>query len=364
MTILSFFKKKKPEPKLLIESKSPVCPLKVIIEECNNSTYMYLLHILNEHEPPIIKSSCWLCNHSQAPDDLDIKMMQDGLSSMLPAEFCKYPGGINSLNAEEIEIIWFEEGDGVGVLYKGEVLGIIPPWSQGTFPVFALGCIKESPLVLPLIKEENILWDRVLKAKKFWLNFDEEYWGKFQDESLSILESQFGALVKYYAIDGGLFPPKALVRFESKGVTYLITVGVSLVPQPMVETYADTPETKRRIEIALAIETNTFSKNEQAILQYISAQTALPWHNLSWLGHSHTISATDVFSPEFSNVVCIGANEYTRLPSIPFPSFDKDTTNVLWLLPVKEEEMTIIKNEGLESFCSKQNKNNFWVYKE
>ena len=364
MGIINLFKKKKPEPKLLIESRSPVCPLKVIIEECNNATHMYLLQIVDDNESIAFKGLCWLCNQGAAPIDLDIKAMQNGLPSMLPAEFCKYPSGVSSLNPEEIEVVWFEEGDGVGVLCQGEILGVIPPWVQDTFPVFASGCVKDNPWVLPLIKEENVLWERVLKAKQFWQNFDDEYWNKFKDECLSVLESKFGSHVKYYAIDGGFFPPKALVKFEVKGITYLFTVGVSLISQPMVEMYTETPETKRRIEIALAIETKTFTKNEKNILQYISAQTTIPWQNLSWLGHGHTISAADVFSSEFPNVVCVGANECAKLPSVSLPSFDDDTTNILWLMPVTEEDTAVIKDEGIDQFCKKQNKKNFWIFKE
>ena len=362
MGIISLFKKKKPEPKLLMESRSPVCPLKVIIEECNDSTYMYLLHIISENEPPIFKSSCWLSNHSHAPKDIDIKAMKEGMPSMLPAEFCKHPHGISKLNPEEIEVVWFEEGDGVAVLYQGDILGIIPPWAQDTFPVFASGCIKESQLVLPLIKEENALYSRILKAKDFWDNFNDEQWISFKDGCLPILESQFGSHIKYYAIDGGFFPPKALVKFEVKNVTYLFTVGVSIIPQPMIEMCTDTPEIKRRIEIALAIENETFNQNAEPILNYISAQTAIPWQNLSWLGHGHTISAADVFSLEFPNVVCVGANECAKVPCTSLPSFGDDTTNILWLVPLTTEGTLMIKEEGIDSFCEKQNKENFWIF--
>lgn len=364
MGIFDFFKKKNTRQNLLIESYSPVCPLKVIIDESNNSTYMYLVQVNDNKEVIEVKAACWLCNHIKAPSDIDNKFSTNGLQPVLSAEFCKHPDGINSLNKKDIEVVWFEEGDGAGVIYQGNILGIIPPWVEDTFPVFASGCSKESYLVLPLIKEDNVLWDRLLKAKQFWHDFDNDFWVDFKDKSLSILENQFGPHVKYYAIDGGFFPPKALVKFEVKGVTYLITLGVSLIPQPTVESYTKTPETKRRIEIALAIETNTFNKNEESILGYISDISKLSWNNFSWLGHGHTISATDIFSSDLTNVLCIGANEYTKLPSIDLPSINGDTTNILWLMPLTEEETNVKKTTGIDAFCEKLKKTNFWVFKE
>ncbi len=52
---------------------------------------------------------------------------------------------------------------------------------------------------------------RVIDSRDKWDYFDTDYWGSVQSEHIIALENFFGKHEKYYAIDGGKFPPKALV---------------------------------------------------------------------------------------------------------------------------------------------------------
>ena len=58
-----------------------------------------------------------------------------------------------------------------------------------------------------------------------------------QQEQLAAMEAFFGPHRKYYAIDGGGFPPKALVTGERKGSQYAFTLGNGALAQPKVEQY-------------------------------------------------------------------------------------------------------------------------------
>ena len=56
---------------------------------------------------------------------------------------------------------------------------------------------------------------------------------------------------KYYAIDGGGFPPKALVTGERKGSQYAFTLGNGALAQPKVEQYFQDETWKyRRMELS------------------------------------------------------------------------------------------------------------------
>ena len=86
MNIFNLFKKKqRKEPTILIHSNSPNYPLKTIVEQDDSCTYMYLIYT-DAAGQDRMKSSCWVRNHQKAPADIDLKTMQEGMPSMLPAE--------------------------------------------------------------------------------------------------------------------------------------------------------------------------------------------------------------------------------------------------------------------------------------
>ena len=69
----------------------------------------------------------------------------------------------------------------------------------------------------------------------YWDIMGGGYFETMQQEQLAAMEAFFGPHKKYYAIDGGGFPPKALVTGERKGSQYAFTLGNGALVQPKVE---------------------------------------------------------------------------------------------------------------------------------
>lgn len=351
--------------KIIHESKSPNCPLAVIVEEYETCTYMYLIHLKEDGIQSIV-SPTWIRNHHKAPDDFELAKMQEGFSTMMPKEFCSHPNGRERLQPEDLRCVWFEEGDGVALLEKDSVLGIIPCWANDKVPAYSKDCIKENSFVFP-ITEENVLLERVRKADEFWNSWDNDPWSQFLNSRLEVLYKEFGEEKKYYAIDNGQWPIKGMARFEKGDMTYLVTIGVSLIPQPFVERVTETPEKLRRIELALAIKTNELMKNEMAICSFLSAQTTIPWNTLTWLGHGHTIECGSVFGQEseFPFGLFINSKAIPSLPQLELEPFRGDDINILWLTPIKESEFYVIKEGSADAFLSsKPNKKRTWIFGE
>ena len=55
------------------------------------------------------------------------------------------------------------------------------------------------------------------RSRMYWDIMGGGYFETMQQEQLAAMEAFFGPHKKYYAIDGGGFPPKALVTGERKG---------------------------------------------------------------------------------------------------------------------------------------------------
>jgi len=166
--------------------------------------------------------------------------MRDGKAPMLPYDYCSHTDGAEKLETSKLEIVWFEEGDGAALLYNGEILCVIPSWSSTQCPGYSRDCIKESQLAWPLGNpSSNVLFERISKAKAFWDSWSDNSWGKIQESYLAVIEKSIGKYDKYYSIDGGYWPPKAMVTIEKGNLTYIMTLGVSVIPQPKVEMYYD-----------------------------------------------------------------------------------------------------------------------------
>ncbi|CEH28829.1 Suppressor of fused protein (SUFU) [Aneurinibacillus migulanus] len=326
------------ESKTLIEEQSPLCPIVAFVEESNQCVYFYLM----EHPDSEARRfrTVWVRNYGEAPDDISsVEDMRSGLPPRLPASFCAHPDGAEKLSPEKLEIVWFEEGDAAALLYEEDVLAVIPGWGgNDEYPGYARDCIGMAPYGMPLgDPSENVLFKRVEQARQFWQSWDEESWPQLQASLLQAIENSLGKHTKYYAIDGGSWPPRAMITIEQGDITYVVTVGVSLVPQPVVEQYTEEPEKHRRIELALALPTVLLQQNEQGILQYISGLPNIPWQQITWIGHGHTINS-DQFSgdEEFTAILLVQSPEHA--PHIPFASYRGDDISLLWMVPITEAE--------------------------
>ncbi|USG66884.1 suppressor of fused domain protein [Brevibacillus ruminantium] len=342
---------------ILLEEFSPVCPIQAIVEEYEDCVYFYLWDHPGEEHASI--RSCWVRNYGIAPETLDLDAMGSGLAPMLPREFCAHPDGAEKLDPEELSVVWFEECDAAALLYKGEILSVIPGWAGASadghsYPAYARDCISESSLCFPLgTPESNALFQRVWSAQRFWQSWEDgDAWTARQQTSLDAVTNALGPIQNYYAIDGGHWPPKALVKIEKGDVTYVLTLGVSLLPQPKVEQYTETPEQLRRFELAFACETSWLAKNEKPMLQYISSQTSLPWSYLTFLARGHTIPCQEI-SQICERFTAVLLAQPVEAPTVSFPTTDGDPINLLWLVPLTDAERELAMELGSEQLVER-----------
>ncbi len=342
-----FGKKKKPsEPVILAESQSPSCRIQAFVEESDTCCYFYLwFHAGMENA---YMKSCWICNVGKAPDRLDADAMKGGMAPAMPREFVKHDEAGIRLNREMLSIVWFEEGDAAALLEGDTLLCVIPGWSgyQG-FSGYSRYALGTAPYAWELTQAEEVLGARVYKSREFWNYFEGEYWEEVRQLHEKAVEDFFGKPEKYLGIDGKKFPPKVLVAGTKDGVHYGITVGVSLLPMPQVEQYFQEETSDfRRIELGFA------ASEEQSdicmkMYSYIAALSRIPWQEISFLGHGHTVPCDAIEG--FSAVWLLNSRLLPQIAAPDYPDFMGDKINLLWIVPLKEEEFKKIKEIGTES---------------
>lgn len=323
------------EPRILLESWSPICDVQAFVEESDTCCYLYLWFHPGKEDGYM--KSCWICNVGKAPETEDVEAMKSGMAPAMPKKYiCHEEGGIR-LNADKLELVWYEEGD-AAALFEGDTLLCVIPWWSGyqSFNGYARYAVGTAPYAWELKQAEENLLAHIEKCRAFWDYFETPFWEEVQAQHIRTLECFFGKYEKYYAIDGGNFPPKALITGCKEDVCYGITAGVSLMPMPCVEQYFNEDAGDfRRIEMGFAA-TKDYQEICMKMYSYLSSIAALPWQEISFLAHGHTVPCNAIEG--YAAVWLLNARLLPRMDSPVYEDFFGEKINLLWAVPVTDKE--------------------------
>jgi len=339
------------QDEVLLAETSPNGNIQAIVEQDDRVAYLYLVA---DDDLGFPMRACWIRNLEPAPTRMDVRALHEGLPPMMPEGACAHPSGAPPLDPRRLRVVWFEEGDGVALvdeLDDDELLAVIPGlgWANGV-PGFARDCVDERPLAWPL-RDEGWLRDRVECALDFWESWqDGDIWPELQDAFVTTYEATFGAHDRYYAIDGGQWPPRALLRIPTDEAWILVTLGVCIRPQPSVSYHSANPRDLQRIELGMAIARDTDDLTLRRAMTYLSSQSGYPWQVYEWLGEGHTCPC-DAFPavgdrPGFPYALLTGAP--AGAPTLSVPDYRGDLTNLLWVVPITEAERALAMASGSE----------------
>jgi len=297
--------------------------------------------------------------------------MKIGAAPMLPRTHCKSPIPSPLPCPENLKVVWFEEGNGAALLEAAAdgawlTIAVIPPWSGADgFWGYTAECAGESELCWPLPDNPN-LQNRIDRADVFWTSFagSPDLFAQWQPQLLACYQQHFfreaslkktrdpsgdaattstsaaatnvterideSAGMKYYSIGGNKFPPRGLVHLKTKTHHILVTVAMSLCPQPNVELYTETPSHFRRIELAITLPLATSDATIELISKTISRLAAYPWQQITWFGHGHTVQFSGLI-PKVETATLISDRQRNSENPIQLPAFRGDPVNLLWI---------------------------------
>lgn len=334
-------------PDVLLESASPNGNAAAFVEQDDRVVYMYLQ---TEGDTTRTLRTCWVRNLTAAPLQLDAGAMREGIPPLMPAEHCRHPQGCLPLAPDHLKVVWSEEGDAVALYEEDSLLAVIPAWSgQNGFDGYAQDCLGEGPGAWELgTAETNVSFERYKRAADYWAAWNDPlFWPDYQERLLSHFENCFGKHGRYFAIDGGQWPPKALTAFVQGPAVVLTTIGVGMRSQPRVELHVADPENSRRFELAVWIGGNPAEDAWQRVASYVSGQSSLPWSKNTWLGSGHTLPA-GVFA-ELSRgrfPFALLSREHPAVPPAELPAFRSDPVNLLWMILISDRDRAFAMDRG------------------
>jgi hypothetical protein len=342
----------RPNVNVLLEQVSPNDNVLATVEEQRGVVYLYL-HAGEGTD--FDARACWVRNLRPAPAEIEVEAMKRGEPPLMPAKACAHPDGAPPLDPARLSFLWFEEGDGVALYEGDDLLAVVPGWSgHENFRGYARDCAEKTPLAWPL-KDAEAIPPRLAAAQAFWQSWEKgNAWAPLRDAMLKAYDRAFGREHgKYYAIDGGKWPPRALARYETDRATVLVTLGVCIRPQPKVEQFVQDPRPLRRIELGMALDRGEFAEPEvMQAANFIGAQANLPWHAYSWLGNGHTVGCDPCpVGDEFDAMLLLKSP--SGAPPVLLPPYRDDPVNLLWMVPVTESERRLAAEKGSGELMAK-----------
>ena len=353
------------EPEVLLFETSPYGNLDAIVQHDGRSVYLYLNQSPQQGQN-FGTRACWVRNLTIGPFVINEDEMRSGVPPMLPRTDCIVRDGQPLPSPDRLSIVWFEEGNGVALIEVDDsgvhhTLAIIPPWSglEG-FHGYSAQCAVESQLCWPM-PENPKLEQRIDQAQKFWASFGSSSDGanspfaQLQTSLLEVYDDRYrvgNTEPEYFTIDGGTFPPRGLIQYRTEQHLVLMTVGMSLCPQPAVELFNDQPYLFRRIELALELPISIAEKPEQlkSLASQLSNLASYPWRNFTWLGAGHTCQLTGIASNHETALLVKDSDYITSClasQTASFPHFCGDPINLLWLVPISQPQKQQLEDNSL-----------------
>ncbi len=335
-----------PTATALLREINPYGTLEAVVESDGRGVYFYLNPTGNEEGQPL---AVWVRNLVPAPEESDRESMQAGLAPRLRRPACKHPEGLPELKEDQLDLVWFQEGNAAALYIDGEVEAIIPPWSgHDGFFGYARQAMDSDVGTYPFPEDETGITERLKENLEFWNHrTSSSHWEQYRDSLLAHYEEAFGKHLQYYAVTDRAYPPMAVVEFAhgDSGRVYT-TLGMSNQSMPGVELHMEEPEHHMRAEIITA--TPDIKEWMPGLMGRLGVY---PWISGSWFGHGH-VYESGLGKPD-SDLIFSRARE-DALPRWPGPfRVDYYETAFLRALPIPREWIQPVHLKGADHVLDK-----------
>ena len=333
---------------VLLEEWSPVANIQAFVEKSEKNYYFYLW--INGLTEDAKIRNCWICNRDKAPESIKEAFEVDDEPPSMPAEFVAHnPNGIE-INKESLKIVWFEEGDAAALLSGDKILAVIPNFSgYNGFHGFSAYAKGTGPFAWEMTQAFSKFEAQIKRSMTFWDFFSNKaYWESVNKFHMLSLTPFWGEPEKYYGIDGKKFPPKSVLLGKKENILYAITLGVSMIPMPNVDSeYGDDYRDYRRIELGFACN----ERHKLLLMAFVSTMSGLadyPWQYLTFFGHGHTVPCNKIEG--FDYLLFLNDRLLGTMDSPKYHTFMADKVNLLWLVPITQKEQAFIVENGVDAY--------------
>lgn len=320
-----------------------------VLECSNDCIYLYSY----PHEEDQDLKTLWVAN-TKKRDTLEngIKSdMENGDQPYMPIKFCNQNAYISEYeNEEDWKLQWGLDQNSIAVYYKNSLIAVMPEWSGiKEFSGYSSGVSAETAMAWPLLPDNEQI-TRFVSESEFLDSWNDDTWPQFQSRVLSIYGQFMPGSNRYFAADGGKWPPLGLICNSSDDTQFWATVGMSLLPMPVFGMTYEDPEMYRRIELAMLINNNI---DTMPLGSYLAAQARYPWLYGTHFDHGHTIPCQQLKEIGSGMAYMLIIDKASFLPEMDSSVFRDSATRLLFMVPIYKSEQEFAENSGSAALLQK-----------
>lgn len=301
----------------------------------------FAIQKLNNGEPAETPSRwVWVRNLRPAPLMAADPAQDPGRLPLVAEAYCLSPQGGPPPDLERTQIRWFEQGIGAMLIEGDHLLAVLPPQPKLDLPGFSADCRQACSVASPLA-DDDLYAHQAESLGNYWsdwaINDPAALWreallpGLTQALGPSLTDS-LGPQIQEFRATGSTWPP---LRIAHLG-TALVTVGVALRCQPLVErellNYAD----HQRLELAVRLPADSTAPQIQATAAWLAGLARYPWHHETCFLPLQTIATAPPIAPHATSVTLMSERQMAQREqraASELPAYRQQAVNLLWLSP-------------------------------
>ena len=329
----------------LLEITNWVQSRTAVLEYDNDSIHLYS----HPHSKDQELKCLWVANTSKRMFKTgDIASdMKKGLQPYMPKKHCNKKAFIKDYeNKDNWRLQWGLDQNSISVHYKDKLIAVMPEWSgHEGFWGYSIGVSDETDIAWPL-NDGNEQIKRITSEQVFLDNWSDSDWVELQEGVMGKYKNSMRGDNRYFAGDGGNWPPLGIHYCKNAEQELISTIGMSILPMPLLGMNFENPEPYRKIELAIIFEN---ARDGLPLASYISGQATYPWSFGTHFNHGHTIPCSQLEEAGSDMSFMLILETANFLPEI---SLNQPNTRLLFMLPIYESEQVYIEKNGSSDFLS------------
>jgi len=328
---------------ILLEVTNWVNSRTAVLEYDNDSIHLYS----HPHSDDQELKCLWVANTTKRllKNNNIASDMKKGLQPYMPKKHCNDSAYIKDFkNKDNWSLKWGLDQNSISVHYKDNLISVMPEWSgyEG-FWGYSIGVSNETDIAWPL-NSDNKQINRVRSEQAFLNDWSDSSWVELQEGIIEKYKNHMSGDNRYFSGDGGNWPPLGIHYCKNAQQEFIATIGMSILPMPLLGMNFEDPEPYRRIELATTFEN---AQDGLPLASYISGQATYPWSFGTHFNHGHTIPCSQLKEAGSDMSFMLILESASFLPKI---SIDRLNTRLLFMLPIFESEQVFIEQNNTYDF--------------
>jgi hypothetical protein len=266
-------------PETLLWAQYPDGRYGAVVQSDGQAVYFAIQKLLNNEPSDSPSRWVWVRNLRPAPLMFAEPTQDEWRLPLVAESYCVHPKGLPALDLERTRIVWFEQGIGAMLIEGDQVLAIIPPQTNHELPGYSAECRVACAFAVPL-DDDDLYLPLANSLPQFWSEWaTTNPLANWHESARKAITKNLGELTQEFSLASDTWPPLRVVQVTNqRGDRSLLTIGMALRCQPLVERELINFSDHQRLELAIPIPPEIPAVDVELLASWLAGLARYPWH--------------------------------------------------------------------------------------